>query len=98
MRQGVQISTAETVTVDVQLVIGSVQETVEVTETAPLIQSQSATVSTLVTNQEVVEKSTRPTIPAVGVCANEVRTTQERAGRTVWKQASWQPPRSGISS
>ncbi len=55
LRTGVQLTAADTVAVDLQLKIGNVQETVEVKETAPLLQSQTATVSSLVSNQQMVE-------------------------------------------
>ena len=55
VREGLQLTTAETITVDLKLTLGSVEQTVEVTGTSPLVQDQSATVSSLVTNQQVVE-------------------------------------------
>jgi hypothetical protein len=55
VRQGVQLSAAETVTVDLKLAVGNVQQTVEVRDTVPLVQDQSATVSELVTNKQVEE-------------------------------------------
>jgi len=61
VREGLQLTTAETMTVDLKLTLGSVEQTVgveqtvEVTGTSPLVQDQSATVSSLVTNQQVVE-------------------------------------------
>src|SRR5262245_6413457 len=39
VRSGLQLTAADTLTVDLQLQIGNVQETVEVKETAPLLQS-----------------------------------------------------------
>ncbi|MDX1980057.1 MAG: carboxypeptidase regulatory-like domain-containing protein [Bryobacteraceae bacterium] len=55
VRSGLQLTAADTLTVDLQLRIGDVQETVEVKETAPLLQSQTAAVSSLVTNQQMIE-------------------------------------------
>lgn len=55
IRSGVRLTAADTLTVDLQLRIGNVQETVEVNATAPLLQSQTATVSSLVTNQQIIE-------------------------------------------
>jgi len=55
IRSGVRLTAADTLTVDLQLTVGSVQETVEVTAESPLLQSQTATVSSLVTNQQMVE-------------------------------------------
>lgn len=54
-RSGIRLTAADVLTVDLQLTIGNVQETVEVTATAPLVQSQTAAVSSLVTNEQMVE-------------------------------------------
>ena len=54
VRSGVHLTAADTLTVDLQLTIGSVQEIVEVTAESPLLQSQTASVSSLVTNQQIV--------------------------------------------
>src|SRR5262249_29321410 len=53
VRSGVELTAADTLTVDLRLVIGSVQETVQVTGEAPLLQSATAAVSTLITNQQI---------------------------------------------
>jgi len=55
VRSGLQLTAADTLTVDLSLQVGSVQETIEVRETAPLLQSQTAAVSSLVTNQQMIE-------------------------------------------
>ncbi len=55
VRSGVQLTAADTLTVDLQITIGNVTETIEVTGTAPLLQTQTATVSSLVTNQQMLE-------------------------------------------
>jgi hypothetical protein len=54
-RTGIRLTAADVLTVDLQLNVGNVQETVEVTATAPLVQSQTAAVSSLVTNQQMIE-------------------------------------------
>jgi hypothetical protein len=54
-RTGVQLTAADSLTVDLQISIGDVQQTVEVTAEAPLLQSQTAMVSSLVTNEQIVE-------------------------------------------
>lgn len=54
VRSGIELTAGDTLTVDLQLAVGSLQETVEVTERAPLLQSQTATVSNLVTNQQML--------------------------------------------
>lgn len=54
-RSGVRLTAADVLTIDLQVSVGNVQETVEVTATAPLVQSQTAAVSSLVTNQQMVE-------------------------------------------
>jgi hypothetical protein len=42
-------------TVDLALTVGNVQETVQVTAEAPLLQSQTAAVSILISNQQILE-------------------------------------------
>ncbi len=53
-RRGVQLTAAATVDVHLELTLGSVTETVEVTGAAPLLQTQEAAVSHLVDNQEII--------------------------------------------
>jgi hypothetical protein len=55
VRSGIQLTAADTLTVDLRLTVGNVQETVEVTGEAPLLQSQTAAVSTLINNQQMLE-------------------------------------------
>lgn len=55
VRNGIQLTAADTLSADLQLTIGNVTETMEVTSTAPLLQSQTAAISSLVTNQQMVE-------------------------------------------
>ncbi len=55
VQSGLQLSTAETITANLVLKVGDVKETIEVKATAPLVQDQSATVSSLVTNQQILE-------------------------------------------
>lgn len=52
-RSGVQLNYGQIVTVDLQLQVGSVQQTVEVHANAPLLQAQTGTVSVAITNREV---------------------------------------------
>ena len=54
VRSGIELTAGDTLTVDLRLALGSVQETVEVTARAPLLQSQTATVSNLVTNRQML--------------------------------------------
>ena len=53
-RTGIRLTTASKLNVDLQLIVGSQTETVSVTATAPLLQSQSAEVSSLVDSQQMV--------------------------------------------
>jgi hypothetical protein len=53
-RSGVQLTAASTLTVDLPLAIGSQTQTVSVTDTAPLLQSQSAEVSSLVDSSQMI--------------------------------------------
>ncbi len=55
VREGVELTAADTLTVNLQLQVGNVQQTIEVTGAAPLLQTQTATVSSLVTNQQIME-------------------------------------------
>jgi len=55
MRTDVELTAADAVTVDLRLSIDSMNETIEVTGQAPLLQSQTAMISTLVSNQEIME-------------------------------------------
>src|SRR5712692_1608092 len=55
VRSGVQLTAADTLTVNLQLKVGNVTQSVEVTSAAPLLQTQSAAVSQLVDNRQVLE-------------------------------------------
>ena len=53
-RSGIQLTAASTLTVDLRLALGSQTQTVSVTDTAPLLQSQSADVSSLVDSSQML--------------------------------------------
>ncbi len=55
VRAGVQLTAADTLTVDFGLTLGNLQQTVEVTAEAPLLQSQTAAVSQLISNKQILE-------------------------------------------
>ena len=55
VRSGVELTAADTLTVDFRLTVGDVQQTLEVKAEAPLLQSQTAAVSQLITNAQIVE-------------------------------------------
>ena len=55
VRSGMQLTAADTITVNLQLEVGSVQQSVSVNAEAPLVQSQNATVSTLVNSTQTME-------------------------------------------
>jgi hypothetical protein len=55
VRSGLTLTAADTLTADLRLTVGDLQQTVEVTATAPLVQDQTATVSSLVTNKQILE-------------------------------------------
>src|SRR6266699_1102870 len=55
VRSGIVLTAADTLTVDLRLNVGNVQDTVEVTGEAPLLQSKTAAVSTLINNQQMLE-------------------------------------------
>ncbi|MBS1835952.1 MAG: TonB-dependent receptor [Acidobacteria bacterium] len=54
-RSGTTLGAADALTVDLTLTVGDVKQTIEVTETTPLLQAQTAMVSSLVTNEKIVE-------------------------------------------
>ncbi len=54
-RRGAELTAADILTVDLQLAIGSVQQSVEVTAEGTLLQTQTQAVSSLVTNQQITE-------------------------------------------
>ena len=55
VRSGLELTAADTITVDLRLSLGSVQQTMEVQAEASLVQSQTATVSTLVNSTQTME-------------------------------------------
>lgn len=55
IRSGVELTAADTLAVDLQLHVGSIQETVEVNAQATLLQTEDATVSSLMSNQQILE-------------------------------------------
>src|SRR5215831_17838107 len=52
-RSGVELTAATTVSVDLRLTIGKTSEQIEVTDSVPLLQSQSGTVSALIDSKEI---------------------------------------------
>jgi hypothetical protein len=55
VRSGVTLSAADTVTINLQLAVGNTQQTMQVNAEASQVQSQSATVSSLVNNKQIEE-------------------------------------------
>jgi carboxypeptidase family protein len=55
VRSGVEVTAAATLTIDLKLSLGDVKQTLEVNAAAPLVQDQSATVSSLITNRQILE-------------------------------------------
>jgi hypothetical protein len=55
VRSGAELTAADTITVDIQLKLGDVQQTIQVSAEASQIQTQNATVSSLITSQQVAE-------------------------------------------
>jgi len=55
VRTAIELTAADAITVDLRLAIGDVRQTIEVSEAAPLLQSQTAMVSSLVTNDQMIE-------------------------------------------
>ncbi len=55
VRSGVELTAADTLTLDLQLTVGNVSESVEVKGEATLLQSQTAAVSSLIDNQRILQ-------------------------------------------
>ncbi len=55
VREGVELTAADTITVNSTLTVGDVKQTVEVAASAPLLEAQSAEVSQLVDNRRIIE-------------------------------------------
>jgi len=55
IRTAIELTAADAITVDLRLAVGDVRQTIEVSEAAPLLQSQTAMVSSLVTNDQMIE-------------------------------------------
>ena len=55
IRTAIELTAADAITVDLRLPIGDVRQTIEVSAAAPLLQSQTAMVSSLVTNDQMIE-------------------------------------------
>jgi len=54
-RSGIKLTVDQEARIDLALEVGEVTEKVDVSEEAPLLESQTATVSTLVNNQQILE-------------------------------------------
>jgi hypothetical protein len=55
LRDGLELTAADTATVNLTLPLGDVKQTVEVTASAPLLEGQNADVSQLIDNRRIVE-------------------------------------------
>jgi Carboxypeptidase regulatory-like domain len=55
IRTGIDLTALDTITIDLQLQVGSTQQTVQVSAEASMVQSQNATISTLISNQQTLE-------------------------------------------
>ena len=55
LRDGVQLTAADTATVNLALHVGDVKQTVEVKESAPLVEAQTAEVSELIDNRRIID-------------------------------------------
>lgn len=78
-RSGIRLTAADVLTVDLQLSLGNVQETVEVTATAPLIQSQTAAVSSLVTQSADGRNAFKTAARLLRLCCLRREPMQDRA-------------------
>lgn len=55
IREGIQLTAADTATVNLTLRVGDVKQTVEVKESAPLLEAQTAEVSELIDNRRIID-------------------------------------------
>ena len=76
VRKGVVLTAADTLTIDVQLQVGSVEQTLLVNEDAPLLQTESATVSALLNNRQILD------LPLNGRSFTQLLTIQPGATAT----------------
>ena len=76
VRKGIVLTAADTVTVDLQLQVGSVEQTLLVNEDAPLLQTESATVSALLNNRQILD------LPLNGRSFTQLLTIQPGATAT----------------
>src|SRR5213594_1067875 len=76
VRKGIVLTAADTVTVDLQLQVGNVEQTLLVNEAAPLLQTESATVSALLNNQQILD------LPLNGRSFTQLLTIQPGATAT----------------
>jgi hypothetical protein len=55
VRTGAELTAADTLTIDLALQVGNVQQTVEINAEATLLQTEEATISSLVSNQQILQ-------------------------------------------
>ncbi|MEO7143679.1 MAG: carboxypeptidase-like regulatory domain-containing protein, partial [Bryobacteraceae bacterium] len=55
IREGIELSAADTATVNLKLTVGDVKQAVEVTASAPLLEAQNADVSQLIDNRRIID-------------------------------------------
>jgi hypothetical protein len=55
VRTGAELTAADTLTIDLSLQVGNLQQTVEVNAASTLLQTEEATISSLVSNQQILE-------------------------------------------
>ena len=93
-RQGIRIGTQQFVTLDIQLEVGTVEESITVTADAPLIETSNAS------HAEVLDAKTIETLPSIGrnvfLMAVTVPTVQS-SGDTHWNRMQDQTGASAIS-
>src|SRR5437867_9047493 len=76
VRKGIVLTAADTITVDLQLQVGNVEQTLLVNEAVPLLQTESATVSALLNNQQILD------LPLNGRSFTQLLTLQPGATAT----------------
>jgi hypothetical protein len=85
-REGVQLSGSFVATIDVELVVGALQETITVTGEAPVVDVQSTTRQRVLTSEVIDEIPTSRNHYSLGVLVPGVTTSQQDVGGVAGNQ------------
>ena len=91
VREGIELTTAFTATVDVELTVGSIQETVTVTGTSPVVDVVSSVPTTSLLHRDLEQLPQVKTFQSYGALFPAVRPSSGLGGRDVGGSAG-EPP------